>query len=172
MPRNMHEGRSRGEITETVDGRKREYQEKTDALGQAAKDIGIEREVIKDMEQSVGTLDGVEGALISMRGAETASEGEFTDGGAALEKAQSEGEELEGELRERTDSTTGDAERIGQARGQLTSDASRCLMERAETQTREDIEFLRGEEERARESREATEPEYDQLRQVVFGNGG
>ena len=171
MPSN-HESRSRGEIAETVENRQREYREKTYALQGEKEDIRIEREAIEMIEQAFGTLEGRESVLTPLREAEMNSQEEFTENGAALEQAQSQGRELEGELQERSDSMTAEAEHLGQAGGQVTSDASRSMLERAEAQAREDVEFLHGEEEKARESREAGEQEYNQLRQIVFEAGG
>ena len=170
MAKSNRGSRSRGEITQSVDQRKGEYEEKTDALKHDAEDVGTEREAIEGME-GLGTIEGMEAVTESLREAEATSQREFADDGGVLEQSQREGQELEGELDERAESTDKDLREISEARGEVHSDAAAGPIERAEAQTREDIEFLRGEEERGRESREKAEQEHEQLKQIVHGKG-
>ena len=171
MARGTHDRRSRGEIKQTVDRRKQEYGEKTDSLKHDADDIGIEHSAFEEME-AIGTEEGMEEVTACLHEAEDTSVKEFAEDGNALQEAQQEGQEFEGELNERAHATEGDRQKIGDARQQMHGDNAATRVEQAENQTREDIEFLRGEEERGRESRETAEQEHEQLKQIVHGSGG
>ena len=171
MARGNRSSRGRGDITQTVEGHDQDYKEKTDALEHDAEDHRVECDAIEDME-GIGTEEGMEAVTGSLHEAKATSEQEFSDDGAALEQAQGEGEEFEGELNERTESNQADLQRIGDASQQVHSDSATTRIEQAESQTREDIEFLRGEEERSRQSRESAQHQHEQLKQVVHGTGG
>ncbi|MCO6438484.1 MAG: hypothetical protein J5J06_15445 [Phycisphaerae bacterium] len=171
MARGNRNSRSRGDITETVEKHDQEYKEKTEALERDAEDHRVESEVIDGMEAG-GTSEGVEEVTASLQEAKETTEQEFADDGAALEQAQGEGEEFEGELKERTESDEGDLQKIGDARQQVHSDSATSRIEQAESETREDIEFLQGEEERSRQSRENAQQQHEQLKQIVQGTGG
>lgn len=162
--------RSRSDITSCREERDQDYSTKTDQLKEIKEDVQTERETIEGMD-GLGTMEGMEAVTESLREAENVSQEEFSQEGEALNESQSEGKEFEDELQERTDSNSADMTKIEQTRQSVKSEAAGSSVERAAEQTREDIEFLRGEEEQAREAREASEQEYAQLSQIVSGSG-
>jgi len=171
MARGNGSGRSRGDITETVQKHDQEYKEKTEALERDAEDHRVESDTLEGVEAG-GTIEGMEEVTASLQEAKETTEQEFADDGTALEQSQGEGEEFEGELHESAESNEADLQRIGDARQQVHSDSATSRIERAESETREDIEFLQGEEERSRQSRESSQQQHEQLKQIVHGTGG
>lgn len=171
MARNRGGERSRGDITTCVEQRGQEYDAKTQELTETTEDVQTERDAIEQL-QGLGTVEGTQGVTSSLEQAEATSQGEFQQGADSLKESQAEGQECEGELQERSDATAADGERISQARQEVKSGAAGASLESAEAQANEDVEFLRGEEERAREGRESAEQQYEQLVQIVFGAGG
>lgn len=171
MPRTKRTARGRSDIAGTVDRLQHEYKEKTEALTDTKEDVSIERDTIDGMEMD-GTIEGVEAVKDSLRQAEDTSKKEFTEQADALTESLTEGTEFETEIQERSDATAADMEKVGEARSELHSGAAGASAERAESQLQEDREFLRGEDQRERESREAAAQECQQLTQIVFGAGG
>ena len=130
MPKNSRDSRARGDITAARESRDQDYKEKTEHLTESTEDIRTEREAIEGME-AIGTMEGMEQTMDSLREAETVSEEEFTREGEALGESQSEGKEHEGELQERSDATAADKERVGQARDTVKGDAASAATERS-----------------------------------------
>lgn len=171
MPRNHRSDRSRSDITNTADRLDQGYKEKTRELDLTKQDYEIEIVTIEGMEMG-GTSEGMQEVIISIGEAKNTSVKEFEEQSDAFEGVKAEGQELEGELQERTESVTADLEKLGQAQSELNSRAAGSSVERAESQLQEDREFLSSEDKRERESREAAEELVKQLSQIVLGTGG
>lgn len=171
MARSNRSRRTRGEISQTVQERDQEYNEKTDALERDAEDHRVECDATESME-AAGTEEGMEAVTESLQEAKATTEQEFAEDGAALEQAQGEGAEFEGELNERTESNEADVQRFGDSRQQVHSDSASSRIEQAESQTLEDSEFLRGEEEQTRQARERAQEQHERLKQALHGTGG
>jgi hypothetical protein len=171
MPRNNRSDLSRSDITNTADRLDQGYKEKTGELDRTKQDYEVEIVTIEGMGM-LGTLEGMQAVVASLETARDTSVKEFEEQTDAFEGVKAEGQELEGELQERTESVTADLEKLGQARSEVNSRAAGSSVERAESQLQEDREFLSSEDKRERESREAAEELVRQLRQVVLGTGG
>ena len=161
---------TRGDITHDIAHRDEEYQEKTDALQRDTDDITTERETIEDIEAD-GTAEVMEAVATTLKEAEDISTQEFADNENALEHVQGEGQEFESELNDRAETTENDRGRVAAAGQKVHGDAATARIQHAESQLQEDIEFLRAEEERARQSRERSVAEREVLRDIVSGKG-
>ena len=156
---------TRSEVTGKVEESKHEMAEKIEDLDVIAKDS----ETVADTLDFSGTTEGtseVEGAI------EQASEvtiEKFNEEDDALEQVQGETEEYEGELKERTDSSESDSEKISEAIGQITTEETKGELQQAESEIRDDIEFLNSENEAARIAREETEQLQQENRSRVQG---
>ena len=83
----------------------------------------------------------------------------------------SEVKEHEQELQERTDSSESDFEKVSDAVDQIATDQTKDELERANTEIRDDIEFIDTEQQASQESREENETLQQQHRNRVHGGG-
>lgn len=159
---------TRSEVTGKVKESKHEMAEKVEDLDVIARDSETVADTLDSLDFS-GTTEGtseVEGAI------EQASEvtiEKFNEEDNALEQVQGKTEEYEGELQERTDSSESDSEKISEAIGQITTEETKGELQQAESEIRDDIEFLNSENEAARIAREETEQLQQENRSRVQG---
>ena len=161
---------SRSDVTKTVDDRKTEFDEKTDALEKHADDAETERETLESLDLT-GTSDAAEAVEQAVEAAQETSVREFEEDGEALEKVQSEGEEFEGELRERTDAASSDMDKIADGENRLHSDEAKNELEKAKMETQRDIEFLDEQEREAQEARQESERLHNEQRARIQAAG-
>jgi hypothetical protein len=166
MRKHTRDTRTRSDVTKTVDDRSAELKEKTDVAGQHADDVATERETLEGVDLS-GTQEAADALKDSLESAQEVSAREFTEEGESLEQVQREGEEFEQELRERSDATTGDVQKVSDAREQLHSQEASEELEKARQEAERDIEFLNEQEQRARDAREESRQAFDDHRSRV-----
>ena len=114
MRKHTRDTRTRSDVTNTVDERSAELKEKTDVAGQHADDVATERETLEGVDLT-GTQEAADALEDSLESAQEVSAREFTEEGESLEQVQREGEEFEQELRERSDATAGDVQKVSDA---------------------------------------------------------
>jgi len=162
---------SRSDVAKTVDDRKTEFDEKTDALERHADDAETERETLESLDLT-GTSDAAEAVEQAVDAAQEASVREFEEDGDALEQVQDEGEEFERELHERSDANASDMDKIVDAGNRLHSDDAKSELEKARMETQRDIELLDEQEREAQESRKESERLHDEQRARIQAAGG
>lgn len=154
--RKRSESVSRQEVTDTVDKRQSEFEEKTEDLGKDADDVETTWEAIREVDLE-GTSEAAEAVEHALEDAERISEEQFEEDSEQLDRAQDESREHEQELQERSDGTEKDLGKIGELSSEIKRDrASREWIEAKEELVR-DKEFLDEQEQRERDGREETE---------------
>ena len=149
-------GRSRTEITDQVEQRRSEMQEKADEIDEVVSDSELERETLESLSFE-GTYEGATDIRQNIEQAQEVSSGEFDQESGDLEQIQNESEQTETDLEQQADNTGEDQDRIEDARHQLRSESAGGQLEQASDAAREDIEFLKEQEQRALQARQESE---------------
>ncbi|MGA2499567.1 MAG: hypothetical protein ABSH20_17660 [Tepidisphaeraceae bacterium] len=170
MSRSKHETPSRGEVTQDVSERQREYQELDEAVTIHADDTQILREIKESLNRDI-TIDALDVVDETMDGAEQTSEAEFTEDADKLGELHEQGREQEEDLLERHDAAKEDLEKTDQAQEKLDSGGVIAEMRRAVEELLRDLEFLATQEQTAQEAREASDQILKQQQQRM-GKGG
>ena len=147
---------TRSEVTETIEKHQSEMQEKTEEMEKTAEDVETERETLESLDLG-GTAEGADAVEEAIEGAEDLSTQEFEEQGNELEEVDRESEEHEGELNERSDTTSSDLGKVSDASGRIHGDGANNELVKAKESAVRDIEFLHEQAQRAQEAREETE---------------
>ncbi|MCO6438546.1 MAG: hypothetical protein J5J06_15755 [Phycisphaerae bacterium] len=161
---------TRSDLTRTVDDRKTEFDEKTDALEKHADDVETERETLESLDLT-GTSDAAEAVEQAVEAAQETSVREFEEDGETLEQVQNEGEEFEKELHERSDAASSDMGKIADGENRLHSDEAKSELEKAKMETQRDIELLDEHEREAQEARQESERLHEEQRARIQAAG-
>lgn len=171
MARRTTDAPSRIEITQKTDDQKESMDEKDEQLGVIKIDVEIVDHTSEELELD-GTSEAAEKITESIDQAAEVTREIFDDEDEALDQAQDETEEHENDLTERSDSSQSDLEKVSDSSDQLTTKETADELEQAQSEINEDIEFLEGQNEDARQVREETEQRQQEYRIIVHGKGG
>lgn len=160
MARRKSDVPARSEVETTVEGHRTDMQEKGEEIEETVSDVEVEGQTLDEIELG-GTAEGADEVEQSIEHAQEVSVGEFEEESREVEEVQQETEDYEGELHERADTTTSDADRISEASGQIHSDAPRNEVEAAKEAAEQDVEFLTEHEQAAQEAREESQQLQD-----------
>lgn len=160
--------RSRGDITETVDGSRDELNEKNEVLEQVSRDVETTREVL-DKCSFVGTSEGVDQAQRSITEAEDIAVETFDTEDGALEEIQGQNDEFQSELGENAESVQDDINDVTDASSRIATDVAVERLVAARDALQEDVDFLTEQIERAKEAREASEEAQRVYQNTVHG---
>lgn len=149
----------RSEVSERLDKHQAEAREKGDTVEENVEDVEIESQVLDELEG--GTEDAAEQVEECIERAQDASCGEFDKETSELEEIHDQIHEYEEQMHEQSDIAANNAEKVGDASGQLHRDAPRSALEQAQEALRQDMEFLSDHEQHAREAREESKQRND-----------
>jgi hypothetical protein len=157
---------SRSEVTDTVEKHKGDMSEKVDELEIIAQDKETVTSTLESLDLS-GTTEGSDAVEEAIEQAENATVEVFEGEDAELEAIQSDTEEYEGQLQERTDSNEADLEKIADAANKIETQETVGELEKAKDATSSDMEFLQEQNEAAQQAREETDRLQEQHRSRV-----
>ena len=143
----------RGEIVEQVDATSDELRKKEGELEVTVGDIEIIRETIGELRLD-GTAEGMDEVKRSVDAAENVTEEIFDREDDELEGLQEGNEEQAHEYQERADTSTVDASEIGRSQAEVQTRDAGAELESARQSALDDVDFLKGVVDRARESGE------------------
>ncbi len=156
----------------------------TQDIGDSEKRMDLENDfmetAVADHEVVEGTIyaialditeEGAQSVETELRSAEDAARSEFNDHDRELERVQGENTDIETDLKTRETSGEGDLKQTETSRTRVEVRNVIDHMERVIDALREDVEFLRTEGERTKDTREESEREQAAL-QARFGTGG
>ena len=162
---------TRGEVTEKVKENTEKMEEGVEKLDTVASDTETTRETLESLDFS-GTAEGTDFIEEAIEKAEDLTVDIFDGQDEELDEfIDSEVKEHEQELQERTDSSESDFEKVSDAVDQIATDQTKDELERANTEIRDDIEFIDEQQQASQESREENETLQQQHRNRVHGGG-
>lgn len=156
MPRGRGDALSRSEITGKIEKHRDDMQEKADEMDETVSDV----ETVRDTQNSLssaGTTEGAESVEQSIQSAEDTSVDEFDQRGQELDEVHQETQEDEDDLRNRSDTTSGDLDKITDAIGRIHSSDANGELDAARDSAAEDIEFLDDQHSQAEHARDESE---------------
>ena len=157
---------TRGEVSEKVEKHETDMREKGDQIEETVEDVETVRQTLEDLELG-GTSEGSDAVEQAIEGAEDVSAGEFDEESEGLEEIQGESEEHEGELQERSDTTSSDLGKVSDASGRVHSDATNRELVDAKEAALRDVEFLDEQATRAGDAREESRRIHEEHQQRV-----
>jgi len=166
--RNKSDTPTRGEVSERVEKSKEQMDEKVNDLDLIATDAETVRGTLESLDLN-GTSEGSDAVESAIEEAENVTVEKFDEEDEALQEVQSDMEDFEGELQERTDSSESDSEQVSEAIGQITTEETKGELEQAKSEIDDDIEFLKEQNETAREAREENTQLQQEHRSRVQG---
>lgn len=166
--RNKSDTPTRGEVSERVEKSKEQMDEKVNDLDLIATDAETVRGTLESLDLN-GTSEGSDAVESVIEEAENVTVEKFDEEDEALQEVQSDMEDFEGELQERTDSSESDSEQVSEAIGQITTEETKGELEQAKSEIDDDIEFLKEQNETAREAREENTQLQQEHRSRVQG---
>ena len=166
--RNKSDTPTRGEVSERVEKSKEQMDEKVNDLDLIATDAETVRGTVESLDLN-GTSEGSDAVESAIEEAENVTVEKFDEEDEALQEVQSDMEDFEGELQERTDSSESDSEQVSEAIGQITTEETKGELEQAKSEIDDDIEFLKEQNETAREAREENTQLQQEHRSRVQG---
>jgi uncharacterized protein YjbJ (UPF0337 family) len=169
--RNKSDTPTRGEVNERVEKNKEQMNEKIDDLDLIATDAETVRDTLESLDLS-GTSEGSDSVEGAIEEAENVTVEKFDEEDEALQEVQSDMKDFEGDLQERTDSSESDSEKVSEAIGQVTTAETKGELDQAKSEIGDDIEFLKEQNETAREAREENEQLQQEHRSRVQGGKG
>ena len=161
---------TRTEVTEKVEKSKQDMQEKADELEIIADDTEITRETLENLDFE-GTADGTEIIQEAIQEAEDVTVDIFDEEDENLEQIQSDTEEYEDQLQERSDTSQSDLGKVTDAAEKVNTEETKDELEKARQEIHEDIEFIDSHQESAREAREENDQIQKQHRNRVHTEG-
>ena len=159
---------TRGEVSERVEKNKEQMDEKVNDLDLIATDAETVRGTLDSLALN-GTSEGSDSVESAIEEAENVTVEKFDEEDEALQEVQSDMEDFEGELQERTDSSESDSEKVSEGIGQITTEETKGELEQAKSDICDDIEFLKEQDESAREAREENTQLQQEYRNRVQG---
>lgn len=157
---------SRQELTDRRQELERSMKEKLDDMEVVAGDNELTADTLDRLEFN-GTDDGTREVEDFMRAAQDITVDRFEEEDRALESHQSDNQELEGELDDRSDASDKDLERVNDASADMeTRDALGKVREAADAVSR-DLEYLQETLQEAVREREESEREQKRLEDSI-----
>lgn len=160
----------RSEITDTVQKHETDMSEKVEDLDTIATDAETVRETLDNLDFE-GTAEGTDEVESSIEKADDVTVEKFEDEDGNLEEIQSDSEEYEGDLQERTDSSQMDLGKISDASGRIETQETVNELVNAKEGVLKDIDFLDGEIDKANDARSESEREQEQHRNRIRKGG-
>lgn len=162
---------TRGEISETVERHQQEMHERSEEVEKTVDDVETVRQTLENLDLG-GTSEGSEAIEGAIDAAEDAGVGEFKEESEGLEQVELKSEEHEGEIHERSDTTSADLGKISDASGRLHGDAANRELVDAKEEALRDVEFLKEQAARAEDARnESRQLHEEHERRVQSGRG-
>ena len=165
MSRSGREGRSRSDISGTLEKSRGDMQEKGHELEIDTKDIEITRETLDRLEG--GTEEGAGEVRGHIEQAEDLTKDMFEEDGRELEDVHGEGEAFQGNLEDSAQSTERDIGTIEDATGSIETQENLNEMDRAKQSATEDKDFLDRHVEDVDEALEQSRSDFEELRRRV-----
>jgi len=163
--------RSRGEISEQTDTSQRDMREQEETIEVTASDVETIRQTREGLEPS-GTAEGADAVESAVEGAEDATIDVFEEQDEALEQIQQDASEHEEDLGEHAEGTERNLGRLSDASARIETSVAVDEFVRAKDAELDDVDFLRGEEEKVKEGREGSErKQVDYQKRVRSHNG-
>jgi len=164
--------RSRGEISEQSDTSRRDMREQEEQMDVTASDVETIRSTLEALERG-GTTEGVDGVESAVEDAEDVTVDVFEEQDEALEQLQDGAEQHEEGLEEMAEATERDLGRLSDGSARIETGVAVNEFVKAKDAELDDVEFLRGEEEKVKEGREESDRIQDEYkRRVHLRNGG
>jgi len=161
---------TRNEVTERVEKNKDEMEKNVEQLDAIASDSEVVEKTLLELDLD-GTAEGTADVESSIEEAGNVTRDVFQQKDENLEEMQSETEDHENELQERTDSAQMDLGKISDASGRIeTKDTVNELAEAKESALK-DIEFIDEHQQRAKDARAESERLQQEHRSRVQGQG-
>lgn len=168
MMRKKGDTPSRSEITEKVETGKTDMSEKIEELDIIATDKETVTETLEGLDLE-GTAEGTDDIESAIEQAEDVTVEVFDQEDENLEQIQSDTEEYEGELEERSDASESDRETITDAASRIETTDTANELDKAREAVSSDIEFLNEQDQTAKEAREENERLQQEHRSRVQG---
>ena len=162
--------KSRGDISEAVEGSAADMGEKLGDLEKTQQDVETVRQTLESLEFG-GTSEGADAVEESISGAEDVAVEVFDREGEELDEVQSENEEYEGELQEHSESDKSDLEKISGAGGSIDTDETVRELMKAKEAALQDADFLAEQIERAKDARDESERVQQEYSNRVHSGG-
>ena len=160
-----------GDVTEKVDRRATDMDDKGEHIEEAADDVQTERQTRERLDLG-GTTDAAEAIAQAIEAAEDVSVEQFDSESQDLEEVHSDSQDHEDELQERSDTSSSDLGKISDASAEIHSDTANDQLVDAKGAAMKDIEFLEQEMRRAEEAREESQRFQAEQARRVGGAGG
>ena len=160
---------SRRDVGDRIDTTRESMQEKEIDLEELAADVETVRQTLENLDLG-GTADGRDAVSDAMESTDDVAVDEFDTEDRDLGEIHGEAEDFERELDEQSGTAETDVGRIEDGMGSLKNEASRKEISNARDAALEDVDFLAGQIERAREARERSEQAQRGLEERVQGN--
>ena len=161
---------TRGEVTDSVQKHGDEMTEKGGEMDITTSDVEVTRETMESLDLG-GTVEGADEVESSIQEAEDVTVDIFEEQDAELEDIQSDTEEDEQELRERSDTSESDLGKVSDASGRIETHETVSELVKTKEGLLRDIEFLDENADRDREAREESERIQQELENRVRGGG-
>ena len=143
---------TRHEVTDTVDKNKDDMREKETCLDAIAADLDTVRRTLDSLDLGA-TADGADEVEHAMHGAEDVTADAFDRDDDQLEQIQSQTEEHEGELSDRSATSESDMGKINDAGAAIETSETAPELEKAADAALREIDFLKDHMERERAAR-------------------
>ena len=161
---------SRSEITEQVERKTREMEEKETDLDKIASDVETVRETLDNLDLG-GTHECAEELMSAFNETEGVTVEEFDSEDESLEQIQDESQEHEEKVEGHRDSSESDLGKVSDASSRIELKVAQNELVKAKEAALRDIEFLAEQIDQAREAREKSDEIQSQLRARVQSNG-
>ena len=169
--RRLHETPTRQEINETVETHEKDMCEKLEELDTIATDTETVRETLDSLDRA-GSEEGLDAAESSIEEAEDITIEIFDDEDDKLEDIQTETNEYQDELQERSDTDESDLEKICDASAHIETQATVDELVHAKAAVLEDIDYLNEEITDEQEALDESErQQQDHVNRVHLGRG-
>jgi len=162
---------TRGEVSEKIDRSRADMDEKEEELDTIAGDVETVRQTLESLDGG-GTVDGRDAVEAAVENADDVAVDAFDEQDEGLEEVQSENEEFEGELDERSDVSESDLDKLADAGSRIETDGAASELAKAEEAAQRDVEFLEEHSERTRAEREESERAQQEYQARVRARSG
>jgi len=153
---------TRHEVMERVDRNKDDMEEKEGDLDKIATDIEIIRQNIESLDFR-GTSDGYDHIEESIEGAKDVTVEVFTRENEELDRLQTDGQEFEGDLEDRRNSSESDLGKVSDFSAQIETEETINELLKAKEAVIRDIDFLAEQVNRASDAREKSKTIQERL---------
>lgn len=161
---------TRSEITEHVENDSEKMHEKIEELETATEDSETVQNTLDSLDLE-GTSDGAAEVQAAVERAQDVATEIFEREDTELEAIEDEAEQYEGDIRELSEASQSDVEKVSDAIGKIDRQETSQELEHAREAVESDIEFLQEQTEQAQNAREETSRLQQDYRSRVQGGG-